>query len=152
KMVDVKTKLDNAPNDLKLIEQLRDLHDELGKRQEQAKQFAEARASYREAIRLGEALDRTQPLLRKHRESLAETNLSLGKIHVQFKDYESAYACFHRRLDLLEQLNNEKADSKTQTEIAEMFDAFGQLAELSGQTTEAVRWYVRATRAGEAQA
>ncbi len=144
RLVDLKTKLDNAPNDLNLASEAAKLYEELSKQHLVRKEFREALDVLRESVRLHEELVRARPTVADLRLTLASSYLSLGKIQVQFKDYDAAYACYHRRLDLLEQLQPGVPPSDKISAIAETHLLFGELSEQRGNRSDALRWYTRA--------
>jgi tetratricopeptide (TPR) repeat protein len=152
RLVDLKTKLDNSPNNQNLLRETAQVYGELGQRLVKAKQPREGAEALRESVRLRGLLARSQPLVPQHRQLGAATNLVLGKALVQLKDFDGAFNCFHRRLDLLEQLQVESPSTEQRSEIADSNILFGELAELRGDRGEAMRWYGRAYQQGSALA
>ena len=85
--------------------------------------------------------ERVQPSVTEHRQLLAATFLSLGQAHIQLKEFDAAYNCFHRRRDLLEQLQINAPSAELRSALAECYVSFGELAELRGDRADALRWY-----------
>ena len=106
----------------------------------------------REAVRLREWLARTQPAELQHRTLLAATLNWLAKAYVQLKDFDAAYNCLHRRLDLQEQLNLDSHLADQKPAISQSHILLGELAEVRGDRTGAMRWYARASLEKDGQA
>jgi tetratricopeptide (TPR) repeat protein len=146
RLVDLKAKLDSAPGDLSTIREAAQAYEEYGQRRLKAKQPREGVEALRESVRLRQWLARSEPTEMPRRALLATTLNWLAKAFVQLKDFDSAYNCFHRRLDLLEQLQIEAPSSDQKPAIAECHILLGELAEVRGDRTEAMRWYARANK------
>ncbi|HEV3263389.1 MAG TPA: DUF2610 domain-containing protein [Gemmataceae bacterium] len=143
RLVDLKTKLDNAPGDLIAAREAALLYEELGQRLLKAGRPRDGVEPLRESARLRELQVRAQPTATQPRQLLAATFLLLGKAHVQLKEFDTAYNCFHRRLDLLEQLQLNVPTPEQHSAIAANLMLFGELAELRGDQSEALRWYIQ---------
>ena len=141
RLVDAKMRHDKAPGDLATTREAAQLYHEFGQSLLKANNARESAEALRESVRLRELLARAQPTVTEHRQLLAATFLALGHSHEQLKEFDAAYNCFHRRLDLLEQLQVDAPSAEQRSALTERYVIFGQLAELQGERTDALRWY-----------
>lgn len=146
RLVDLKTKVDNAPGDIKLATEAAQLYDEVGQRLLKGKQPREALDTLRASVKMREMLARAQPRNTKNRQDLAAVFLLLGKAHAQLNELDAAFNCFHRRLDILEQLLAETPSAELKSSVTEAQILFGELAEMRGDRSDAMRWYARAAQ------
>jgi tetratricopeptide (TPR) repeat protein/tRNA A-37 threonylcarbamoyl transferase component Bud32 len=152
RLVDLKVKLDNSPDDLKVAREAAQLYVELGGKLQQGKEYEQIRDTFRESVRLHERLVRANPLDEQLRVALAAAHLSLGKSQLPFNDYDAALASYHRHLDILEQLQLESPTIERRTAIASARVLMGELTEKRGDRVETLRCYVRAIREGSTDA
>lgn len=152
RLVDSKAKLENAPDDLTIMTMVAEQYEEFGDRLLKAKQTRGSIESLREATRLRERLTRANPLDVQPMKALATTLGLLGKAHFQLREFDQAYTCFHRRCDLLEQCQRVVPNNDQQASIAETHLIFGELAEVRGDLSEALRWYVVASQENQPRA
>jgi tetratricopeptide (TPR) repeat protein len=151
RLVAVKTKLENSPGDLATTREAAQLYQEFGQALLKAGSSQQSVEALNESVRLGELLSRAEPSSTDHRQLLAATFLSLGQAHSHLKEFDSAYKSFHRRLDLLEQLQLDGPGNEREQALAESDIQFGELAELRGDRADALRWYGLAARRRAAQ-
>jgi eukaryotic-like serine/threonine-protein kinase len=152
RLVDLKSRLDNASGDLKTVREAAKLYQEYGQSLLKSGKYGESVESLSESVRLRELLTRAQPTLTEHRQLMAATLLSLGQAHMQLKNFDASYNCFHRRVDLLEQLQVDAPSPEQLSALSERFVTFGELAELRGDRADALRWYSVAVQQKEKQA
>src|SRR5205085_7177574 len=126
KLVDMKNKLDNTTNDLKLGALTADRYAELGQHLVVARKPRDAVDPLAELVRLRDKLSHAQPRDTRRRRDLATAHLWLGKAHLQSREFEEAYRCFHHGLDLLEQLQLDTHSAEQRTAITDNLVLFGE--------------------------
>ncbi|MFO0908574.1 MAG: DUF2610 domain-containing protein [Isosphaeraceae bacterium] len=143
RVVELKTKLSSAPS-LALGRETAAAIEELGRGRLRWKQAGEAVTLLREAARLRDQLARLEPLAPEPRQALAEVQTWLGKAEFANGNVDGASLAFHKRLDLLEQLQREHDEVARRPEVAQTLILLGELAEANENPPEALRWYAQA--------
>jgi eukaryotic-like serine/threonine-protein kinase len=152
RVVDLQTKLDNAPDDRGLILEAAPLYQTLGERLVADKNYREGIETLRESARLWELIAPKQPRLAEPWQRLADALLFQGRAQVQLKEFDAAYECFHRRQDILEQLAADAPSGESRSAAGEGLVLFGELAERRSNRIDALRWYALACGRGSASA
>src|SRR5262249_31184561 len=88
RLVDLRSRLGNAPGDLRAVREAAETYQDLGQRSLKADQPRQGAEALRESVRLRERLARDHPAEQKDRRVLAETLLWLAKAHVQLRQFE----------------------------------------------------------------
>ncbi len=152
RLVEIKTKLDNTPDDPAVTTSASELYADYGRGLLKAAQFRESVEAFRESIRLRELLARRSPGQVEPRRWLATTLLSLAQAHIPLNEFDAASACYHRRLDLLEQLQVDAPTEEQRSALSDSAILFGNLAERRGDRHDALRWYLVAASRHASQA
>ena len=152
RLVDLKTKLDNAPNDLVLLQESASVYDALARSYFSAGNDAGALKAWEPCLATREALARARPLDVPTREDLAGTYQSIARVHARANDFEKAYLMYHRQIDVLETVLAETYSARARAAVTETQRLIGELFDARGDRVEAVRWELKAMARGDTQA
>ncbi|HVA51057.1 MAG TPA: DUF2610 domain-containing protein [Pirellulales bacterium] len=148
KLASAKAALDGAPNDRTALLAAAEAYDEYGQRCLRANRIRESATALSESARAREQLTNLESTQTVHRTSLAAALVWKGKAHVLLREYDVAYNCFLRNLDLLEQIEGGQPDEAQRAAVATGQRVLGELAQRRGDAPAAVHWYARGVTGG----
>jgi serine/threonine protein kinase len=152
RLVDLKTKIDNAPNDLRLLADMARTYDALARTHLEAKNDRESMTAWEPCLRIRETIARAKPLDTEVREELAKTYQEIGRIHARARDFDHAYEMYHRQMDVLETVIAENYSATARAAVTETQMLLGELFDAKGDKVEAVRWELKAMARGDSRA
>ncbi len=153
RVVELKTKLDNAPSDLAILQETAGAYESLATSYLEGGDDIDSLKAFEPCLKIREMLARSNPLSVALREQLAKTYLAIGKLLVRRSEFDRAYVMYHRQMDVLETVIEESYAAVTAREaVTETQMLVAELCNAKGDQVEAFRWELKAMARGSSKA